>query len=39
VETTEDEARPGRPLSVRNEGLIVKVTKRIQERCVTENDG
>ena len=31
----EDEARPGRPFSVRNEGLIAKVRKRIQERCVT----
>ena len=36
VETIEDEARPGRPFSVRNEGLIAKVRKRIQgERCVT----
>ena len=36
VETGEDEARPGRPFFVRNEGLIVKVRKRIQvERCVT----
>ena len=36
VEITEDEARPGRPFSVRNEGLIAKVRKRIQEeRCVT----
>ena len=36
METIEDEARPGRPFSVRNEGLIVKVRKRIQEeRCVT----
>ena len=25
VETIEDEARPGRPFSVRNEGLIAKV--------------
>ena len=34
VETTEDEARPVRPFSVRNEGLITKVRKRIQEeRC------
>jgi len=33
VETIEDEARPGRPLSVRNEGLIAKVRKRIQEEC------
>ena len=32
----EDEARPGSPSSVRNEGLITKVKKRIQEeRCVT----
>jgi len=32
----EDEARPGRPFSVRNEGLIVKVRERIQEeRCAT----
>ena len=29
VETIEDEARPGRPFSVRNEGLIAKVRKRI----------
>jgi len=29
VETIEDEARPGRPISVRNEGLIAKVRKRI----------
>ena len=36
VETIEDEARPGRPFSVRNEGLNAKVRKRIQEeRCVT----
>ena len=36
VETIEDEARPGCPFSVRNEGLIAKVRKRIQEeRCVT----
>jgi len=36
VETIEDEARLGRPFSVRNEGLIAKVRKRIQEeRCVT----
>ena len=36
VETIEDEARPGRPFSVRNEGLISKVRKRIQEEsCVT----
>jgi len=30
VETIEDEARLGRPFSVRNEGLIAKVRKRIQ---------
>ena len=36
VEMIEDEAWPGRPFSVRNEGLIPKVRKRIQEeRCVT----
>jgi hypothetical protein len=36
VEPTEDEARPGRPFSVRNEGLIAKVRERIQEeRCAT----
>ena len=36
VEMIEDEARPGRPFSVRNEGLIAKVRKRIQEEsCVT----
>ena len=36
VETIEAEATPGRPFSVRNEGLIAKVRKRIQEeRCVT----
>jgi len=35
VETTEDEARPGRPFSVRNEGLIAEARERIQERCVT----
>jgi len=33
VETNEDEARPGRPFSVRNEGLIAKVRERIQEEC------
>ena len=33
VETTEDEAKPGRPFSVRNEGLIAKVRKQIQEEC------
>jgi len=27
VETIEDEARPGRPFSIRNEGLIAKVTR------------
>ena len=32
----ENEARPGRPFSVRNEGLVAKGRKRIQEeRCVT----
>ena len=36
VEKIEDEARPGRPYSVRNEELTAKVRKRIQvERCVT----
>ena len=36
VVTIEDEARPGGPFSFRNEGLIAKVRKRIQEeRCVT----
>ena len=37
VETIKDEARPGGPFSVRNEGLIAKVRKRIQddECCVT----
>ena len=36
LETIEDEARPGRPFSVHNEGLIAEVRKRIQEeRCVT----
>ena len=36
VETIEDEARPGRPFSVRNEELIAKVRERIQEeRCAT----
>ena len=36
METIEDEARPGLPFSVRNEGLIAKMRKRIQEeRCVT----
>ena len=35
METIEDEARPGHPFSVRNEGLITKVRKRIQEEhCV-----
>ena len=35
VKTTEDEARPGRPFSVLNEGLIAKLRERIQEeRCV-----
>jgi len=31
VGTIEDEASPRRPFSVRNEGLIVRVRKRIQE--------
>ena len=31
VETIENEAWPGRPFSIRNEGLIEKVRKRIQE--------
>ena len=36
VETIEDEARPWCPFSVRNEALIAKVRKRIQEeRCVS----
>ena len=36
VETTEDEAKPGRPFSVRNEGLTAQVRKRIEEeRCVS----
>ena len=36
VETIEDEDRPGRPFSVRNQRLVAKVRKRIQEeRCVT----
>jgi ribosomal protein S25 len=36
VETIEVEARPGRPFSVRNEGLVAKVRKRLQEeRFVT----
>ena len=36
VETIENEARPGRPFSVRNEGLIAKVRERIQEEsCET----
>ena len=40
VETIQDEVRPGLPFSVRNEGLIAKVRKRMQkERYVTENDG
>jgi hypothetical protein len=37
VETIEDEARPGRPISVRNEGLIAKVRKRIQEIFISMN--
>jgi len=36
VEMTEDEAKHGNPFSVRNEELIAKVRKQIQEeRCVT----
>jgi len=36
VEAIEDEARPGCPFSVHNEGLIAKVRKRTQEeRCMT----
>jgi len=36
VETIEDEARPGRPFSARDEGLTAEVGKRIQEeRCVS----
>jgi len=36
VETTEDKARPRRPVSVCNEGLIAKVRERIQEEhCAT----
>ena len=36
VETIEDETRPGRPFSVRNEGLNAKLRERIQEeRCAT----
>jgi len=36
VETIKDEARPGRPFSLRNEGLIEKMRERIQEkRCAT----
>jgi len=35
VETIEDEARPGRPFSVRNEGLISKVRELIQEERAT----
>ena len=34
METIEDEARPGRPFSVHNEGLTAKVRKRIQEVLV-----
>ena len=34
--TIEDVARPGRPFSVRNEGLIANVREPIkEERCVT----
>ena len=41
VETSEDEARPGRPFSVRNEELIAKLSKRNIRRtlCDCENDG
>lgn len=36
VESIDDEPRPGRPISVRNEELIEKVRERVQEdRCVT----
>ena len=36
METIEDEARPGRQFSVRNEGLIAKVRELItEERCAT----
>ena len=36
METIEDDARSGHPFFVRNEGLIAKVRKQIQEeRCVT----
>ena len=35
METIENEARPGRPFSVRNEGILAKVRKRQEERCVT----
>jgi len=36
VGTIEDEFRPGRPFSVRNEGLVAKMRKRIyEELCVT----
>ena len=35
VQTIEDEARPGRPFSVCNKGLVAKVRKQIQEECVT----
>jgi len=34
VETIEDETRPGRPFSVRNEGLIAKVRERIKKNVV-----
>jgi len=33
MKASEDEANPGHPFSVRNEGLIAKVRKRIQEEC------
>jgi len=35
VETIEDEDRPGRPFSVRNEGLVAN-RKQIQFRCHDE---
>ena len=34
VETIEDEATPGRPFSVRNEGLIAKVRKEYKKNVV-----
>jgi len=35
VETNEDEARPGHPFSVRNEGLIESEETIQEEHCVT----